>query len=179
MADYVRFPTDLWLDAAARKADPDLTLLRAFYMSHPAQTIDGISRCSDSYTTDYLRFSKQKIAALRRKLMAEGFIVFDEKTDEMYLRGFLEQNPPKSGTNAVSLKKNVERLRSDAVRTAVMQEVGAALDSRLREFEEQKARKRRQESIDLGRQPASSASNAGNYVSAALERTLKYKGWSE
>lgn len=177
MADYIRFPTDMWLDPATRKADPDLTLLRTFYIAHPSQTIDGISRCSDGYVTDYLRFSKTKIASLRRKLMDEGFIVFDEDTEEMYLRGFLEANPPKSGTNAVSLQKNIDRLRSETVKAAVMGEVGDIMEERLREFEEQKARKRRAESLDVERRPANSASVSRGIASSALERSMAKKGW--
>ena len=171
MAEYVRFPTDLWLDV--RKDDLDLTLLRVFYLSHPMQTIDGISRCSDGYTADYLKLSKIKIATLRRKLMDEGFIVFDQDTDEMYLMGFLAANPPKSGTNAVSLKRNIERLRSDLVKAAVINEVGAVMEERLAEFEHQKARKR----IETGHQPANSSSFQSGIGSTALERAMKNKGW--
>lgn len=179
MADYVRFPTDLWLDAATRKADPELTLLRTFYLSHPQQTIDGISRCSDGYVTDYLRFTKTKIAALRRELMRQGFIIFDEDTDEMYLLGFLASNPPKSGTNAVALRKNIERLRSDKVRQAVTDEVGAVMQARLHEFEEQKAKKKRQETAMTDWRPTNSDGLSQNSVSSALTRTLKQKGWAE
>lgn len=177
MADYVRFPTDLWLSKSIRKAEPDLTLLRTFYLSHPAQTIDGISRCSDGYVADFIRFSKQKISALRRRLMDEGFIVFDEETDEMYLTGFLIDNPPRSGTNAVSLKKNIERIISEQVRAAVMHDVGTTLDDRLREFEEQKARKRRQDGGDFDRSAANMPSSAGKLASSALERSIKNRGW--
>ena len=175
MADYVRFPTDFWLDV--RKAEPDLTLLRVFYLSHPMQTIDGISRCSDSYASDFLKLSKVKIASLRRRLMDEAFIVFDEDTDEMYLSGFLASNPPKSGTNAVALKKNVERLRSDRIRSAVMADLGTTMDDRLREFEEQKQRKRRQDFAENGRQPANSTSISNGIASTALERSIKNRGW--
>ncbi len=177
MAEYVRFPTELWLDT--RKEDPELTLLRTFYLSHPMQTIDGISRCSDNYVTDYLRFTKAKVASLRRRLIDEGFIVFDEETDEMYLCGFLAINPPKSGTNAVSLQRNVERLRSDAIREAVMSEVGAVMNDRLREFEEQKARKKRENSSSDGLHRSNFSSSREKNASSHLERLIKDKGWSQ
>lgn len=177
MADYVRFPTSFWYDLKVRKADPDLALLRAFYMSHPQQTIDGISRCSDGHVAEYLRFTKPKVAKLRRQLMDDGFIVFDETTDEMYLLGFLVANPPRFWTNAVALQSNIDRLQSEAVKTAVMADVGTTIEDRIREGEEQKARKKRTNGADFERSNSGFAPSAGNVASSALERSVRSRGW--
>lgn len=173
MIPFARVPTDLWLQAGVRRAPLDYALLCAFYYSHPAWGLEGFSRCSDLYVTDYLSLTKARVTKLRRQMMVDGIIVYDEGTEEMYLPGFLVSNPITAPTNAVSLNKNLARIKSDAVRAAVLKDVGEEhLALLLSRHEEDQARKRAAAQAKRAKDAGDWGEQTGDFRQIASDRLI-------
>ncbi|MFV0798929.1 hypothetical protein OHI65_08555 [Brucella sp. MAB-22] len=177
MLPFARVPTDIWLYPSVRKAGLDYKALYAFYYAHPSQGLEGFSRCSDLYVTDIMGIPKAKVSKLRRQLMDDGLIHYDEETEEMYIANFLVLNPIKGPPNAVSVKKNLDRIRSHKIRAAILEDIGEDnLHALLEKHAEDQARKAMQQQMKREGSAATFGSFGGNpdqWASPHLQRQMK------
>ena len=84
----------LWTSPDFRALSGEDRLLYLYYLSGPHQTLTGVSRVPDGYTSDDLGWNVQRCQDARRRLAEAGMIESDDDTNEVLITGWWYDNFP-------------------------------------------------------------------------------------
>ena len=94
---YTRIKSKFWTDEKARTWDSDTQLLALYLLTSPHKNILGCYILPNLYICADLGWDLKQLGKPFSKLLAEGFIKYDEKNELILLTNFLRHNPIENG----------------------------------------------------------------------------------
>lgn len=107
---YHRVSSRFWTDEKALRWDDDTRLLALYLLTCPHRTTEGLFRLPKPYIAADLGWSMERLEKPFAKLLADGFIQYDETVCVMLLPNALKYNPPENTNQAIRAARAVAEL---------------------------------------------------------------------
>ena len=107
---YHRVSSRFWADEKTMRWDDDTRLLALYLLTCPHRTTEGLFRLPKPYIAADLGWSMERLAKPFAKLLADGFIRYDETVSVMLLPNALKYNPPENTNQAIRAARAVAEL---------------------------------------------------------------------
>lgn len=113
MANYNRsIKTDLWMTIAFRKLTSDEKVVYLFLHTADFSSDSSVFFCPISDVASCCNLSKKKILNILKKFEDEGYIVFDYKYEEVFVRDYFSLHPPVGGLGHEIFYKDLSKIKS-------------------------------------------------------------------
>lgn len=96
MRDYGKVHTSFWSSSNIRKLSDDARTMALYLLTCPHGTLVGVFRLPDGYATEDLQWSAERVSVTLSELLDNGFCNRCETTKWVWIRKFLEWNPPEN-----------------------------------------------------------------------------------
>ena len=96
MRDYGKVHTSFWTSDSIRELSEDARMLALYLLTCPHATIAGVFRLPDGYACEDLQWSAERVREGFAELFAKGFANRCETTKWVWIRKYLEWNPPEN-----------------------------------------------------------------------------------
>jgi hypothetical protein len=96
MREYGRVHSAFWSSADVQTFSDDSKLLALYLLTCAHGTIAGVCRLPDGYASEDLKWSSERVAEGFEELFQKGFANRCETTKWVWVRKFLEWNPPEN-----------------------------------------------------------------------------------
>jgi len=107
---YHRVSSRFWTDEKTMRWDDDTRLLALYLLTCPHRTTEGLFRLPKPYIAADLGWSMERLEKPFAKLLADGFIKYDETVSVMLLPNALKYNPPENTNQAIRAARAVAEL---------------------------------------------------------------------
>lgn len=107
---YHRVSSRFWADEKTMRWDDDTRLLALYLLTCPHRTTEGLFRLPKPYIAADLGWSMERLEKPFAKLLADGFIQYDETVSVMLLPNALKYNPPENTNQAIRAARAVAEL---------------------------------------------------------------------
>ena len=107
---YHRVSSRFWADEKTMRWDDDTRLLALYLLTCPHRTTEGLFRLPKPYIAADLGWSMERLEKPFAKLLADGFIKYDETVSVMLLPNALKYNPPENTNQAIRAARTVAEL---------------------------------------------------------------------
>lgn len=94
----------------------DAQLIYLYLLTGPHQNSAGCYRLPDGYAAADLGWELARYRKARDQLVEADFILFDEKTLEIYIQRWFQHCPPTGPKHTVSVERIISAIDSDAIR---------------------------------------------------------------
>ena len=110
MREYGRVYTAFWTNQDIRSLSDDGRLLALYLLTSPHTTLIGAFRLPDGYVSEDLQWGSERVAKGLGELFRIGFAKRCETTKWIWLRAFLEWNPPENPNQWKAARKLLEQV---------------------------------------------------------------------
>lgn len=111
----------LWRDKRFVSMSDEARLLRLWYMTNPEVDSSGCYYMPDLMAAAHMNWEVAKITSAKTELIAAGFILFDDDTDEVWTVDWFEHNKMTSPKLAIGTVRLVAGIESEQLRNAAIQ----------------------------------------------------------
>lgn len=109
---YYRVCPRFWKDERVLSWSDDQKLLALHILTSPHRNPEGIFNLPLSYIAADMKWTRSKVQKAIDRLIADGFILFDHKTELMLIRNALKYQVPENPNQAESVMRRVKELPS-------------------------------------------------------------------
>lgn len=110
MAEYWRVSSRFWTDEKVAGWDQDTRMLALYLLTCPHRTMEGLFRLPKQYIMADLQWSAERLAKPFAKLLADGFIDYDETVSVILLRNALKYQSPQNPNQVKAALDAIEEL---------------------------------------------------------------------
>jgi hypothetical protein len=96
MRDYGKVHTSFWTSETTRSLSEDGRALALYLLTSPHSTIAGVFRLPDGYVCEDMQWAPERVAEGFRNLELKGFANRCETSKWVWIRKFIEWNPPEN-----------------------------------------------------------------------------------
>ncbi len=96
MRDYGKVHTSFWTSETTRSLSDDGRALALYLLTSAHSTISGVFRLPDGYVCEDMQWTSERVAEGFRNLASKGFANRCETSKWVWIRKFIEWNPPEN-----------------------------------------------------------------------------------
>lgn len=96
MRDYGKVHTSFWTSETTRSLSEDGRALALYLLTSPHSTIAGVFRLPDGYVCEDMQWTTERVSEGFRNLELKGFANRCETSKWVWIRKFIEWNPPEN-----------------------------------------------------------------------------------
>lgn len=131
MRDFSKVSPLLWREKRFKElSSAETKTVYLYLLTCEHQNSAGCYRLPDGYAVEDLAITREAYSTARAELVAQGLILFDEGTSELFLSGWFQTNPAMNNKHAMSIKRRISELASDTLRERAEAEFEAAEERR-------------------------------------------------
>lgn len=131
MRDFSKVSPLLWREKRFKElSSAETKTVYLYLLTCEHQNSAGCYRLPDGYAIEDLAISRETYIAARTELVAQGSILFDESTSELFVSGWFQTNPAMNKKHAMSIERRISELASDTLRERAEAEFEAAEERR-------------------------------------------------
>lgn len=96
MRDYGKVHTSFWTSETTRSLSEDGRALALYLLTSPHSTIAGVFRLPDGYVCEDMQWTSERVSEGFRNLESKGFANRCETSKWVWIRKFIDWNPPEN-----------------------------------------------------------------------------------
>lgn len=121
---YHRVQAKFWTDEAVRTWDDDTKLLALYLITSPHTNLLGCFVLPKLYIMADLRWSEKQLEKPFAKLLAAGFLRYDDATELLLIANYLRHNPLENPNQVTAAVRKLDELPS----SPLLQELGLSIE---------------------------------------------------
>jgi len=123
MRQFAKVNPQLWGKKTFKSMSQEAKLALLYFLSSPHQTSAGCCRLPDAYASSDLGWHIDVYVKARKEVEAAEFIVFDEDEEELYVRGWFQDNPTTNEKHKHGCLRIIGSLNSEKIYTIAEEEI--------------------------------------------------------
>jgi hypothetical protein len=121
MRQFSKLKPSFWRSRSILGATDSEKLLLLYFMTCAHQTSAGCCCLPDKYGCADLGWKPEEYQDYRQLLQQKGLILFDEKTEELFVSTWFEHNPVTGPKHRLGVEGEISRAQSERIRSAAQE----------------------------------------------------------